>query len=167
MRNLLQSPSQSSAALITVLMLSILASACDSGGEGASNQASDAADTGEAMERESSSNTGTITVGDDTWTVVPETQCSVYSGDTVAIAGHAAGDETIEIVLDHDPSLGLVQAYVKGPDDSPHWVAGKDDVSFEIDGKSVTGSGNFSVGLGAPVEEGQPREARGTFEINC
>lgn len=167
MRNPFQSPSQSSAALTTVLLLSILASACDSGGENATNQASDAADADLATEGESNGNTGTITVGDDTWTVVPETQCSVYSGDTVAIAGHAAEDAAIEIVLDHDPSLGLVQAYVKGPDDSPHWVAGKEDISFKIDGKSVTGSGNFSVGLGAPVEEGKPREARGTFEINC
>lgn len=167
MENSLQGHFLSAAALAMVLSLSILASACDSGGDSATNQASDAADADAVVESDSSRKTGTITVGDETWTVVPETQCSIYSGDVVSIAGHAAGDEAIEIVLDHDLSLGLVSAYVKGPDDSPHWVARKDDVSFEIDGKTVTGSGTFSIAPGARVQEGQPREAQGTFEITC
>lgn len=110
--------------------------------------------------------TGTITIGDDTWSVVPAMQCGVYPGDMVAIAGHAAGDEAIEIVLDHDPSSGLVGVRVQGPGDSPHWVARDDAVTFEIDGKTVRGSGTFSLGIGGQPVDGK-RSAEGSFEITC
>jgi len=110
--------------------------------------------------------TGTLTVGDDTWTVVPAIQCGVYPGNMVAIAGHAAGNEAIEIVLDHDPSSGLVGVRVQGPDDSPHWVARDDDVSFEIDGETVKGGGTFKLGFGAQPVDGK-RMAEGSFEITC
>lgn len=160
----------STAARAMVLSLGILASACDSGDGPAADQATEATeatDSDAATASDSGGNTARITIGDDTWTVVPSIQCSVYPGGVVSIAGHAAGNEAIEIVLDHDPSSELVQVYVQGPDDSPYWVAGRDDVSFEIDGKTVTGNGTFSIGPGAQVEEGQPGQARGRFEITC
>lgn len=163
----LQNQSLATAALATVLSLSMFASACDNGDDSTAADESNTGSASDSAEGENARKTGTITVGSDTWTVVPSTQCSVYPGDVVSIAGHAPSDEAIEIVLDYDPSSELIQAYVKGPDDSPYWIAADDDISFEIDGKTVAGSGTFSVGLGARVEEGQPRQAEGSFEINC
>lgn len=110
---------------------------------------------------------GTITVGDDTWQVVPAIQCSVYPGDIVAIAGHAAGNEAVEIVVDHDPSSGLVAVRIKGPDDVPHWLAEDDNVSLQIDDRTVSGTATFKPGIGATIEEGQPREVEGSIEISC
>lgn len=166
MKNPLQGPALSIAALAAILSLSLLAAACDSGGGSEANEAENAG-SGDAVASEGDSRTGTITIGDETWTVVPAMQCGVYPGDMVAISGHAAENEAIEIVLDHDPSSGLVSVYVKGPDSSPYWIAEDDAVAFEIDGKTVSGSGTFSIGFGAQVADGQPRERQGSFEVRC
>lgn len=166
MKNPLQSRSLSTTALAIVFSLSVLASACDSGGESTNNETAKTGEANDAAAGESS-RTGTITIGGDTWTVVPATQCSVYSGNVVMIAGHAAENEEIEIVIDHDPSSELVSAYVQGPDNSPYWIAQDDAITFEIDGKTVKGGGTFSVGLGGQVEDGQPRQVEGAFEVNC
>ncbi|MDZ7842396.1 MAG: hypothetical protein U5R46_16475 [Gammaproteobacteria bacterium] len=170
-RSVLKTPSPyrslPAAALAVVVSLSTLASACDGGGGAATDEYADTSATSETANDDGGGRTGTFTVGEDTWTVVPSTQCSVFPGNIVMISGHAADNEEVEIVIDHDPSSGLVSAYVQGPDDSPYWIAEDDAITFEIDGKTVKGSGTFKVGLGGTVEAGQPRERQGSFAITC
>ncbi|HSH44094.1 MAG TPA: hypothetical protein VK973_18365, partial [Arenicellales bacterium] len=146
------------------LLFGALTSGCGNGSDNTAESEPDEAASGQPA---AESRGGTITVGDRTWTVVPSTQCSIYPGDIVMIAGHTADNGEIEVVIDHDPSSKLVSAYIQGPDNSPYWIAEDDAISFVIEGKTVSASGTFSVGLGGRVEEGQPRELEGSLEIRC
>jgi hypothetical protein len=106
--------------------------------------------------------TGVIEIGGETWTLVPAIQCSVYPGPVVSIAGHAAGDEAIEIVIDYDAQRGPVGVRVEKFNTTPSWSAGRDDLSFEIDGNHVKGEGTFTEFVG-----GSSRKAQGNFDVTC
>lgn len=103
--------------------------------------------------------TGTITIGETTWTIVPAIQCSVFPGNIVSIAGHASGQESTEIVIDHDPGSGLVAVRVQDESGEPDWSASGANLTFEISGNTVRGKGRFSGPSG--------RTAEGTFSCVC
>ena len=101
---------------------------------------------------------GTITVGGHTWQLVPSIQCSVYPGEVVSIAGHAASDPDLEIVIDYNGPTG-VRIGGEGP---LGWYAMVDTLKINVDGKRVSGSATFntdSAGVG--------RTAPGEFDVNC
>ena len=105
--------------------------------------------------------TGSIKINGQAWTVVPAIQCGVYPGPVVAIAGHAAEDEAIEITIDYD-SNGLVQAAVENPDGLPAWRSSDGSLSVSVTGGLVTGKANFTSSVA-----GSTATAQGTFEVNC
>lgn len=96
---------------------------------------------------------GTLTIGGQSWTFVPSIQCRVYPGNVVSIAGIAAEDPAVEIVIDLGGPDGV--SVGKGADS---WQAVVDSISASIDGQSVTGSAEFKRS-GSMVP--------GTFDIRC
>ncbi len=102
---------------------------------------------------------GTLTVGDESWTIMPAIQCSVYPGNVVSIAGHAAGNPELEIVIDWG---GPNQARIAESDSGPGWHAIRDTLKVEIDGKAVRGTATFSQ-----FATGTGKTAAGSFEVNC
>jgi hypothetical protein len=100
---------------------------------------------------------GTIRVGNESWTVVPDGQCSVFSGPVVYIWGHAAEDEDIEITIDYDPDGDLISASIEAPDNN--WGSHDDDINMELDGQTLRGEGTFTSGSG--------QTADGSFEVTC
>lgn len=159
----LHSRALSTASLAIVLFLGVLVSGCGNEDESAAQGDTDTEGSGESTTER---RTGTMTVGEQTWTVVASMQCSVRNDSIVMIYGHTAENEEIEVVIDHDPP-DLKAAYIQGPDNTPYWIARDGAIEFEIDGRTVSGRGTFSVGIGGQVEEGQPRELEGSFEIRC
>ena len=105
--------------------------------------------------------TGTLTVGEESWTIVPAIQCGVFPGPQVHISGHAEGDESVEITIDLDESFPLKSVEVHADDDDPWWSAEDEEVTIEVDGRTVRGGGTFS----SPFADRGTRE--GTFEITC
>jgi hypothetical protein len=101
---------------------------------------------------------GTITVGDSSWTIVPSTQCSVYPGNVVNIAGHAAEDESLEIVIDYG---GPNQVRI-GEGRGAIWHAVPDSIQMQIAGRRVTGSANFTTQPG-----GTGTSATGSWDVGC
>lgn len=136
---------------IAVLMFAIVAGC---GGEGGSAATSTSGNQPAPAERG-----GTITVGDETWTFVPSTQCSVYPGPVVSIAGHAAEESALEVVIDWG---GPNQARIAETDSGPGWHAMRDTLNVEVDGKRVKGSATFSEYF-----TGTGKQAEGTFDIQC
>jgi hypothetical protein len=110
---------------------------------------------------EAAARTGSIEIDGQAWTLVPAIQCGIYPGPVVAIAGHAAEDEAIEITIDFD-SDGLVQAAVENPDGSLAWRSSDGSLSVSVDGGVVTGKANFTSSAG-----GSTATAQGTFKVNC
>jgi hypothetical protein len=102
---------------------------------------------------------GTITVGEESWTIVPSISCSVYPGNVVHIAGHAAENAELEIVIDWG---GPTQARIAESDSGPGWHAIGETLEVQVDGKSVKGSASFSEYFGVAGER-----AEGSFEVNC
>ena len=103
---------------------------------------------------------GTITVAEESWTIVPSISCSVYPGNVVNIAGHAAENSELEIVIDWG---GPNQARIIAESDSgPGWHAIGDTLDVQVDGKTVKGSATFSEYFG-----GTGDRAEGSFEVNC
>lgn len=102
---------------------------------------------------------GTFTVGDESWAIVPATQCSVYPGNVVNIAGHAAGNPELEIIIDWG---GPNQARVAESDSGPGWHAIRDTLKVEVNGKAVRGTATFSE-----YATGTGKTAEGSFEVNC
>jgi hypothetical protein len=102
-----------------------------------------------------------VTIGGDTWNIVASVQCSMETAQNglpvVSIAGHAEGDESIELTLDFDPrDIGLVLA-VTGAGGAPSWSANTDFVT-QAGATRISGEGTFSGG-GETVE--------GSFEAAC
>jgi hypothetical protein len=100
-----------------------------------------------------------MTVDGETWTFVPSTQCSVYPGPVVSIAGHAEENPDLEIIIDWG---GPNQARIAESDSGPGWHAVRETLDVQIDGNKVTGSATFSeyyTGTGARAE--------GSFDIQC
>jgi hypothetical protein len=125
---------------------------CGDGGAG-EGQPADAGAQKVAAERG-----GTITVGDSSWTIVPSTQCSIYPGKVVSIAGHAAEDESVEIVIDFG---GPDQVRI-GEGRDAIWHAVRDTIEMSIDGRQVTGTATFTEYSG-----GGGKSAAGSWDVSC
>lgn len=141
--------------LMTISCALVLAATGCSGDESSSGPAAMPAAGGEtasAVERG-----GTITVGEDTWVIVPKS-CSVYPGPIVNIWGSAASDPSLEITIDYG---GPDQAVV-GSGRDVLWRAKKETLEVQIEGRVVRGTATFSEGMG-----GGGKSASGSFEVNC
>ncbi|WP_374602583.1 hypothetical protein [Arenimonas sp.] len=104
---------------------------------------------------------GHIEIDGQIWNVITDVQCSVAPGPTVAIAGHAAGDEGTEIVVDFNLPNGPTGVSVVPSDGSTEWHA-ESAMNFDITGKTVKGTGYFAGSLRSSL-----RQAQGRFEITC
>ncbi len=104
--------------------------------------------------------TGTITVGDETWTFVPSTQCSVYPGNVVHIDGTAKEDGSVEIVLDVMADYRGMQVGEDGAGTS--WYAVPDSLAVTIDDQHVKGTASFSMNSYSTEVA-----AKGSFDIEC
>lgn len=100
---------------------------------------------------------GKITIGESVWTVVPAIQCSVYPGNIVSIAGHAAEDASVEIAIDFGGPTG-----VRVGEGANAWHAQKDSLDIQIDGKRVSGTATFFQYSGGP-EDAKP----GSIDVSC
>ena len=104
---------------------------------------------------------GFIEIDGQTWTVVPDVQCSVFPGPVVAIAGHAAEDKGTKIVVDFNLPDGPTGVSVVPSNGTTEWHA-ESAMNFDITGKRVRGAGYFAGSL-----RGAMRQAQGRFEITC
>lgn len=104
---------------------------------------------------------GFIEIDGQTWTVVPDVQCSVFPGPVVSIAGHAAEDKGTEIVVDFNLPDGPTGVSVVPSNGTTEWHA-ESAMNFDITGKRVRGAGYFAGSL-----RGATRQAQGRFEITC
>ena len=100
---------------------------------------------------------GTISIGEHNWNVVPSIQCSVFPGNVVSIAGHAAGDESVEITIDFGGPDG-----VRVGEGNDAWHARKETIEKQIEGKRVKGTATFFKYTGKPEDARQ-----GSFEVSC
>ena len=97
-------------------------------------------------------------MGERSWTIVPSMQCSIYPGNVVSIAGHAAEDESLEIVIDY----GGPNHVRIGEGRGAIWHAVPDSIEMQIEGWRVTGSADFTEqfgGVGTP--------ATGSWDVGC
>lgn len=151
---------QSTALLATMILA--LTGCGDGGGDGtrAANDPGGSPSSGEASPSESSSRQrgGIISVGDGTWTIVPSTQCSIFPGNVVSIAGRAAEDESLEIVLDYG---GPNQVRI-GEGDGALWHARSDTIEAEVDGRTLRGTADFT-----PDPAGTGEATPGWWEVTC
>lgn len=104
---------------------------------------------------------GTIVVDGRTWNVIADVQCSVGPGPVVSIAGHAADDEAVEIVIDYNGNEGPTGASVRKADGSVDWTAYA-SMNFQIERQRVQGTGFFT---GSPG--GVQQQANGQFDVDC
>jgi len=104
---------------------------------------------------------GSITIDEQTWTLVPDIQCSVYPGPVVSIAGHAAEDEAVEIVIDYNGTEGPTGVSVTKPGGTLEWNAYA-SMNFQIERKRVQGAGYFTGST-----HGATRQAEGRFDVDC
>ena len=134
---------------------------CSDKGDNETNQVSTADSSTEAapQAKPASKRGGTITVGDETWTFVPSTQCSVYPGNVVSIAGHAKEDESVEIVIDWGGPAGV---HVGQDSTDTSWHAVKDSIEVTIENKRVLGTASF-----ATTSYSNQAVAEGSFDIEC
>jgi hypothetical protein len=100
---------------------------------------------------------GTITVGDQTWTIVAKF-CQVHSQDVVNISGHAAEDPTLEIAIDY----GGPNQVVVGSGRDILWRARKETIEIQVEGKHVQGTATFNEGYASGGNS-----AEGSFDVNC
>ncbi|MGA8203158.1 MAG: hypothetical protein WB812_01490 [Woeseiaceae bacterium] len=130
---------------------------------GAAGCGSDAADGRSAPETSAHERGGTITVGEQVFTFVPSIQCSVYPGNVVSIAGHAAEDESTEITIDYAPDGDGPTAASIDTDGRPgSWFSIRETLQFDIEGRHVRGIATFSEYSG-----GTGKTAPGSFDIGC
>lgn len=140
-------------ALIILSLLLAVAGCAPDGGEPVSTSAQ------ETQKRTAADKGGTITIGEETWSVVPAVQCSIYPGNIVSIAGHAAENSALEIVIDYGGPTGVRV----GDDGSPEsWRALRDTLEVEISGQRVRGTASFSQGLSSTAET-----VEGSFDVTC
>ena len=100
---------------------------------------------------------GNITVGKNSWTLVPAIQCSIYPGDIVNIAGHAEEDESLELVIDYGGPTGI--RIGEGTD---AWHARNESINIQIEGKRIQGDALFFQYTGSPEDDQQ-----GSFDVSC
>ena len=143
---------------LTAVLLALTALGCDSD-ESAGEQITAAGKANyEGQSRAVAKRGGTFTVGKQTWTLVPSTQCSIYPGNVVSIAGHAEEDPSLEIIIDYGGPDG---ARI-GPDSVSGWQAMPETLIIEIDGRHVHGEATFSEFFG-----GRGDKAEGSFDVDC
>ena len=103
---------------------------------------------------------GTITVGASSWRIVPAIQCSIFPGNMINIAGYAADDPNLEIVIDYNGPTGV---RIGGEADSAvTWHAQQHTIAIQIDGKRVQGTASFNTDM-----SGAGASAEGSFEVDC
>ena len=139
-----------SAAVLLVMSIA----GCSGPDSGNSDSASPAASQSAGQQRG-----GTITVGEESWTIVPSISCSIYPGNIVNIAGHAAENAEMEIVIDWG---GPNQVTIAEHDSAAGWYADRETLVVQVDGKTVKGSATFGEHFG-----GRGEQAEGSFEVNC
>jgi hypothetical protein len=100
---------------------------------------------------------GTITVGDDAWTIVPRS-CQVHNNDLVNISGHAAKDPSLEISID----FGGPDQVVVGSGNDILWRATKETIEIRVEGRRVQGTASFNAGYAAGSGS-----ADGSFDVTC
>lgn len=100
---------------------------------------------------------GTITVGDETWTIAPKF-CQVHSKELVNIAGYSAEDTSMEISIDYG---GPYQVTV-GNDNDIVWRANKDTIEIQVEGRRVQGTATFNEGYSSGGNT-----AEGSFDVTC
>lgn len=143
--------------ILLTLAATFAAIGCDanSGGTRSSREAADGPQSSSG-----SSRSGTLTVGEASWTFLPSTQCSIYPGNVVSIAGHAAEDPSVEIVIDYGGPTGVtIGTYGR----EPWWQAVRDTIEVEIEGRRrIGGTATFEV-----FRNGAKETAEGSFDISC
>lgn len=102
---------------------------------------------------------GTITVGNQAWTIVPSTQCSIYPGNVVHIAGHAAEEPALEIIIDYGGPTG---ARIGSEFGANSWEAVRETLRIEIDGRRIHGAATFNQSVA-----GATTSAEGSFDVTC
>lgn len=130
---------------------------------GACQRAGEPADAAPATPPEASAPgpAGTIVIDGRSWSVIADAQCSVGPGPVVAIAGHAADDEAVEIVIEYHGVEGPTGASVKKADGSVDWTAYA-SMNFQIERQRVQGAGYFTGTMG-----GEQMQAAGQFDVDC
>lgn len=128
---------------------------------GACQEADDVDDATAPVEAAAPSPVGTITIDGRTWNVIADVQCSVTAGPVVSIAGHAAEDEAVEILIDYNGNQEPTGVSVKKPDGSVDWTAYA-SMNFQIERQRVQGSGYFTGMSG-----GAQTQASGQFDVDC
>lgn len=106
---------------------------------------------------------GTITVGDESWDIIPTIQCGNFydAAGQIYISGVSAEDPAIEITLDYDDSIVAASVRREGGIEQPYWTSTDDTgLTFEVDGSVTRGSGTFRNFLSS-------EEADGSFEVTC
>lgn len=143
------------------LCLAMAITGCSDKNNNDTNQASaaDSSTAAASQAKPASKRGGTITVGDEIWTFVPSTQCSVYPGNVVSIAGHAKEDESVEIVIDWGGPAGV---HVGQDGTNTSWHAVNGSLKVTIENKRVFGTASF-----ATTSYSTEAVAEGSFDIEC
>ncbi len=109
---------------------------------------------------------GSVTVGDETWMIVASVRCDFTAVPdsplmVVAIAGHAEGDESIEITIDFDPRDTGLALILRSSGGDPAWMANNASFTVSVGATSIRGDGSFdsmsSPGTSEP----------GSFDARC
>lgn len=141
--------------ILGLVAIAALAGGC---GQGAAPEPdSSASDTAAAAPRPA----GSITIDGRKWTVIADVRCSVTAGPVVSIAGHAAEDEAVEILIDYNGNQEPTGVSVKKPDGTVDWTAYA-SMNFQIERQRVQGSGYFTGMSG-----GAQTQAAGQFDVDC
>ncbi len=106
-----------------------------------------------------------VSVGDQTWKIVASVECDFDSETAspltlISIAGHAEGDESIEIVLAFDPRDTGLTLTVEGTGGEPSWAAINETFVVRAGAISISGEGSFQIPGGGDTTEG-------SFEASC
>ena len=92
---------------------------------------------------------------------MPDIRCTVAPGPVVSIAGHAAEDKSVEIIIDYNGTEGPTGVSVIKPGGTLEWVAYASMI-FQIERKRVQGAGYFT-GMARGIE----KQAAGKFDVDC
>lgn len=142
---------------LSFMVAFVVLTGCGEDGATNNNASPTAAEVSQASP--STKQSGTITVGDERWTISPMKQCSVYPGGIVNIWGYAADNDSLEIVIDYGGPTG---ARIGNDGPNVKWQAERETLEVDIDGKSVRGTATFNRYV-----NGIKESAEGSFQINC